>query len=257
MKMIKPILILIFCVCITRSWAQIDTIHIDQNELIIAKLKEGLHQYLVYFENPAKQQIAMPTIWNRQVTFKKWKGRDVIEVEQSWFGNDSTFYRYVYSICDRKTFSPMYHYTRSSRGVEAFDLSPTKVSGSDSVAANSKKDLDVSLTVPTLNWEVDLEVFNTLPIKKIGQRFIINFYHPGGRSVPAYYEYAVVGDDKLETIEGRSIDCWLLKINYSAKDWATFWIDKKSGEVLKMREFYNNYYRYKVRLVTPVPLAKN
>jgi hypothetical protein len=238
--------------------AQLDTIRISDKDLLTSNLKEGLHQYLVYFEDPKKGRITGSFIWNRQVNFKTHGGKEVIEIVQHWFGSDSTTNRYVYSISDRKTFAPVYHYTKSSRGVEAFDFVPEKITGSDSVSGNSKKDLEVTLQTPTLNWEDDLEIFSTLPIKKVGQRFIMNFYHPGGRLVPGYYEYAVIGSEKIKSIEDRSIDCWQLKINYAQfGGWAIFWIDKKSHEVLKMQEFFGTGYRYKVRLVTPVLLTKN
>ena len=241
---------------VASSWAQVDTIRIDRGDLVTSKLKPGLHQYLVYYENPVKKLLGVPAVWNRQVNFKTWKGREVIEIEQHWFMADTAFNRYVYSLCDRKTFNPIYHYTKSTRGVDAFDFSKSSVSGSDSVTSNTKKDLDVSLSDPTLNWEVDLEVFNTLPIKKTGQRFVINFYHPGGKSLPTYYEYVVTGEEKIKTIEERWIDCWLLKISYSEQNWAMFWIDKRSQEVLKVRDFYNGVYRCKVRTVMGVPMLE-
>jgi hypothetical protein len=252
-------LLTIFCFSFcSYSFAQIDTIRIAQNHLVTSALKEGLHQYLIYFENPKKKRITGSFVWNRYVSFKNLNGREVIEITQEWFGNDTTSNRYVYSISQRKNFQPIYHYTRSSRGVEAFDFEGTKITGSDSVAENAKKDLEVISQVPTLNWEDDLEIFSTLPIKKVGQRFIMHFYHPGGRLAPAYYEYAVIGSEKIKSIEERSIDCWQLRIDYGQnRGWAIFWIDKKSQEVLKMQEFFGTGYRYKVRLVTPIPLTKS
>jgi hypothetical protein len=235
--------------------AQIDTIRIDNSDLITSNLKAGLHQYLVYFETPAKKRIGNSSIWNRQVNFKSINGRDVIEIEQFWYMTDTLSNRYVYSISDKKTFAPMFHKTKGRTGVEAFDFGQQKVSGTDSVENNSKNDLDVPLTVTPLNWELDMEIFSTLPIKKEGQRFIINFYHPGGRSNPKYYEYAIIGSEKLLVVNDSSIDCWKMKINYSPNDWAIFWISKKSKEVLKMQEQFRGGFRYKVKFLTPIPMA--
>lgn len=237
--------------------AQIDTINILKNDLITSNLKPGLHQYLVYFENPAKKRIGNSSIWNRQVNFKNVNGRDVIEVEQFWYMTDTLFNRYVYSLSDKKTFAPIFHKTKGRNGVEAFDFDQQTISGSDSVENNTKKDLDVPQTVKTLNWELDLEIFSTLPIKKEGQRFVINFYHPGGRTNPKYYEYAIIGSEKLAAVNETSVDCWKMKINYTETDWAIFWISKKSKEILKMQEQFRGGYRYKVRFVTPMPLAAN
>jgi hypothetical protein len=249
-------LMLIMCSMLSAS-AQIDTIDVAKQDLITANLKEGLNQYLVYTENPKKKKITGHSLWNRQVNFKKINGKDVIEIEQYWSNNDTTFNRYVYSINDKNTFAPIYHYTKSSRGVEAFDFTSSSVTGSDSVTNNAKKNLEVTLSKPTLNWEVDLEVYSTLPFKKVGQRFIINFYHPGGRFEPAYYEYAVIGEDNIASVgDNHKTSCWKLKINYTPDDWAFFWISKKSKEVLKMQEYYKGNYRYKVKLVTPVPATQ-
>jgi hypothetical protein len=254
---LKKCVLTVLCLSLANlSQAQVDTIRLTQNDLVTSALKEGLHQYLVYFENPKKGRITGSFVWNRQVNFKIHNGSDVIEITQHWFGSDTTSNRYVYSISLRKNFAPLYHYTKSSRGIEAFDFEERKITGSDTVNGNAKKDLEVFLPQPTLNWEDDLEIFSTLPIKKVGQRFIMNFYHPGGRSAPAYYEYAVTGSEKIKTIEDRTIDCWQLKINYGPQGWAIFWIGKKSHEVLKMQEFFGTGYRYKVRLVTPIPITK-
>jgi hypothetical protein len=139
--------------------------------------------------------------------------------------------------------------------IEAFDFSQQKVSGTDSVENNTKNELEVPLEIATLNWELDLEIFSTLPIKKEGQRFIINFYHPGGRSNPKYYEYAIVGSEKLRVVNDSSMDCWKMKINYTETDWAVFWISKKSKEILKMQEQFRGGYRFKVKFLTPIPLT--
>lgn len=251
--LLLPALLILSSTCI----AQIDTIRLDKNDLITSNLKSGLHQYLVYFENPARKRIGNSSIWNREVNFKSINGRDVFEIEQFWYATDTLYNRYVYSLSDKKTFAPIFHKTKGRSGIEAFDFSQGKVSGTDSVENNTKKDLEVSLEVATLNWELDMEIFSTLPIRKEGQRFIINFYHPGGRSNPKYYEYVIIGSEKLHIVNDLSIDCWKMQINYSPTDWAIFWISKKSKEVLKMQEQFRGGYRYKIKFVTPIPLTAN
>jgi hypothetical protein len=253
---LRQVAAIVLCLAFSAALhAQTDTIRLASHDLKTGQLKEGLHQYLVYLENPKKKMIAGHSLWNRQVTFKTIAGREVIEVVQRWHSADTTRNRYVYSICDRATFAPHYHYARSARSVEAFNFETGKIIGADSVGGNSKKGFELILPEPTLNWEMDLEVFNTLPIKKVGQRFIINFYHPGG-SAPKFYEYKIIADGKLQTLEGRPMDCWQLKINYTETDWAIFWISKKSNEVIKMQEHFRGLYRYKVRVATPVAETK-
>jgi hypothetical protein len=248
--------ILLFTFLAGRLIAQVDTINIAKQELATGQLKEGLHQYLVYFENSKKKRLMSPSLWNRDVRFKKINGEDVIVVEQNWIGGDTTFNRYVYSVAKRKTFEPIYHKTKMRGATEAFDFTSTTVSGSDSVANNTKGDLEVALSTPTLNWELDLEIFSTFPFKNEKQRFIVNFYHPGGKSEPAYYEYKVIGSEKIKVVNDQDVDCWQLKIDYRQNSWAIFWISKKSKEVLKMQEFFGGGYRYKVKLSTPVGPAQ-
>jgi hypothetical protein len=254
--LILSLLFFITMMCLSRSvHAQIDTIHLATQDLITTNLKAGVHQYLVYYGNAKKKKLAGSSIWNRKVDFKQWNGEEVIEIEQQWYGSDTTFNRYVYSISRKKDFSPIYHTTKSKNGVEAFNFSGRQVVGSDSVENNLKKDLKVDTDPSMLNWELDLEVFSTLPFKKEGQRFIINFYHPGGRTNPAYYEYAVVGSEKIKLADDKETDCWKLKIDYTPSSSAIFWVGKKSREVLKMRETFGAGYRYKVKFSTPVDLT--
>ncbi|MBT1703624.1 DUF3108 domain-containing protein [Chryseosolibacter indicus] len=257
-SLLSKLLLVVFPILATPyvTFSQTDTINISKNELQIQYLKEGLHQYLVYFENPKKQRLGGMSIWNRHVTFKKQNEVETIEIKQHWYLSDTLFNRYVYSISNKKNFAPIYHYTKSSRGTEAFDFYKDKISGADTVLNNSKNDFAVMLTAPTLNWELDLEVFSTLPFKRVGQKFYINFYHPGGRSEPKYYKYDIVGSEKLNGVEGGSFDCWKMKIDYDKDSWAIFWISKKSKEVIKMQEYFRGGYRYKVKLATVIPLTQ-
>lgn len=253
------IIFILAIICITRvqSFAQIDTISVAGNDLVTSQLKAGLHQYIVYFENVKKKKLGFPSLWNRDVRFRKINGEEFIEIEQNWYGSDTTFNRYVYSVSRKKTFEPVYHKTIMKGVTEAFDFTSVKIKGSDSVKNNAKADLVVDQSVATLNWELDLETFSTFPIKKTGQRFIVNFYHPGGKGGPKYYEYAIIGDEKIKVINDQDVDCWKMKIEYGPNSWATFWIGKKSKEVFKMVEFYGSGYRYKVRLSTAVPQSKS
>jgi hypothetical protein len=74
---------------------------------------------------------------------------------------------------------------------------------------------------------------------------------------PAYYNYTVSGSETIKGTDGKMTDCWLLKINYTETSWAIFWISKKTKEVLKMQEYFNGNYRYKVKLSTPVAASFN
>jgi hypothetical protein len=250
---IKIILVAIMCLSVTHAFAQIDTINIAKNDLTMSQLKEGVHQYLVFFENAKKKKILSYWLWTREVKFSKLNNEPVIEINQKWHSSDTAYYREVYSVSRQRNFSPLFHLVKSPKGREGFMFTDTEVSAADTVKENKIKDLKKTLETPTLNWELDLEIFSTLPFKKEGQRFMINFYHPGG-SEPKYYEYKVIGSEKIAVADSDKIDCWKLQIEYNADSWAIFWISKKSKEVLKMQESYKGNYRYKVKLSTTVSL---
>jgi hypothetical protein len=224
-----------------------EVIKIGANELQTKYLKEGKNQYLVYVEKPDKSILEI-SIWERTISFSKHKDEDVIIIEQHWKNQDALRQRYIYSINNYKNFQPIYHYSKNGRGtIEAFNFEQDKIIASDSIANNSKKDFHKLLIEPTLNWELDLETFQMLPFEK-GTNFKINFYHPGGKSDPKFYDYNVIGEEDVKVFDGETIDCWLLKIVYSENSCATFWIGKKNREIIKMLEESNGMKVYKIKL---------
>lgn len=232
--------------CQSIIFSQKNSIEITGNDLLIEYLTEGTNRYLVYIENEAGT-VLDASIWERTTSFSKIGDEDVIVIEQNWRNQDTTKSRVLYSTNKKENFSPIYHYTQSGKGVKsAFGFTEEAIAGVDTVAQNSKKDFHMALTAPTLNWELDMEVFRCLPYKK-NTTFQINFYHPGSPRGPAFYNYEVIGEEQLAGVAGHKIDCWLLKINYNEKNHATFWIDKKSQEVLKMVEQFNNIKRRKIK----------
>lgn len=247
--MTKTMLIALVAIFPFLCLAQVDTIDLSQGDLRVDQLREGLHQYLVYLHNPEDDKVFGTSIWNRRITFKD----DLIEIEQYWNSSDTNFTRKVYSTCLRENFQPIFHQSEMTRvGIEAYNFFDDKIIGANAVADNTKQNFAVDLKTPTLNWELDLEIFSTLPYRTVGQIFMINFYHPGGRTAPQYYTYKVVEEDKIKGAGGISFDCWVLKIDYSEQNYAKFWIDKQSFDVIKMQEHYNGRYRYKVKLATPI-----
>jgi hypothetical protein len=73
------------------------------------------------------------------------------------------------------------------------------------------------------------------------------FYEPGS-AASAYYPLTVLGKEDLPVGGNEMVSCWLLRIDYKPGSFATFWIADKNRQVLKMKEFFNGRYRYKVRL---------
>lgn len=233
--------------------AQVDTLYRLDSKLIKKHLNPSSNQYLVFIQRKGDPRQTFTYIWSRDVRFVNRKGEDLIEIDQKWYASDTARVRYVYSLMKASDFSPVYHYTKMGKSFEAYDFYADKIKGSDSIANNTKKDFELALAHPMLNWELDLETFPLLDLKA-GKRFAINFYHPGGKGEPKLYEYKVIGEENLSVIEGGSVPCWKLHIDYDAKSFAIFYISKKGREVLRMDEDFGGGVRYKVKLSNAVPI---
>lgn len=237
----------------TTAFAQSDTIYHLDSKLIKKYLKPSSNQYLVFIQRKGDPRQAFTYIWSRDVKFINKNGSNIIEIDQKWYASDTARVRYVYSLMNANDFSPVYHYTKMGKSIEAYDFYADKIKGSDSIASNTKKDFSLALERPLLNWELDMETFPLLDLKA-GKSFTINFYHPGGRTEPKLYVYKVIGEENLKVIEGGSVSCWKLRIDYDAKTYAIFYISKKGREVLRMDEDFGGGVRYKVKLSNPVPI---
>lgn len=246
----KIYLTVIFCLLFfaqTRA-QQVDTIHIDARELLTQTLKPSKSQYLVSVHTLNPERVRNLFLWKRELSLETRNGKEVIVVNQDWQGQDTVFARKVYSISEKATFKPIYHFAKSPRGIEAFNFETDRIVGADSVVNNTRKGWQVALKEPTLNWELDLEILALLPFKE-GKTFAVNFYHPGARSEPQYYLYKVAGSEMLELAGGQKVDCWKLQIDYGQQNsTATFWVSKKTREVLKSMDTFKGGYRYKVKL---------
>ena len=233
--------------------AQVDTIYQLDSKLIKKHLKPSSNQYLVFIQRKGDPRQTYTYIWSRDVKFANKNGKELIEIDQKWYASDTARVRYVYSVMNANDFSPVYHYTEMGKSIEAYDFYPDKINGSDSVENNAKKDFELALKKPMLNWELDLETFPLLDLKP-GRRFAINFYHPGGKTEPKLYEYKVIGEENITVLSGGTVACWKLRIDYDAKSFAIFYISKKGREVLRMDEDFGGGVRYKVKLSNAVPI---
>ncbi|WP_299272588.1 hypothetical protein [uncultured Psychroserpens sp.] len=227
--------------------SQNNIVTINKNNLNTSYLTEGKKQYLVYRESKDGDVLDI-SIWERTIKFSKLNNKDAIVIEQHWKKPKAEKFRTVYSICQKENFYPIYHYAKvGTTKKDAFDFTSNHIKGSDSIIQNSKKDFYLKLKEPTLNWELDLETFQCLPLKK-NTTFRINFYHPGSPNGPNYYNYEVIGEDTITIGSADKVDCWLLKIKYERDNHAIFWIDKNNREVLKMVEVWDGIKRYKIKL---------
>lgn len=251
MKTLKrtPLIILLVIVFQLTVNAQNDTIDIGKKELLMKNLPEGTDQYLIYAIKGKK--ISTSLISSRTVKYDKFNNRDVVIVSHLIGGPVKKRSQEVYSINDAANFEPIYHYRKAGNGkIEAFNFSKKQMHGADTVTNNSQKTFRMPIKTPTLNWELDLEIFKTLDYKK-GKTFVINFYHPGSKNTPQFYEYKIVREETIQGLNG-TIDCWVMMIDHGItngiRSFQTFWIDKKSKAIIKQLEIYGKTKVYKLKI---------
>lgn len=231
-----------------------DTLNIDASRVNTSVLRPGVNRYLVYFKMGRDSSRINFQLWTRKVDFLNYKGRKAISVTQEWEDNSQVTHK-VYSVNDQKTFAPLYHDTWWKRsGSAKFDflaktafLKDTLLSSADTVKAkrNMYDAFKSALDQYVLNWHLDLEVFSILPYQE-NTTFAVNFYDPGF-GAPAKQLYSVMGSDTLTGYNDQKVDCWLL-VHESKGNKETFWISKKTREVLKLEQVFNGRYRYKIKL---------
>jgi hypothetical protein len=232
------------------TFAQTDTVTADNHKLITANLKPGLRQYLVYFQVPKQPKMLRMSLWMRNIGLEKLNGEDVFVTTQHWYGPDTANYRTFRSINHKADFAPIFHEEKVGGKLKAYNWDAKKIIGADTTAGNVAKDFSLNFDRPNLNWNLDIETFEMLPLAA-GKTFAIYFYD-AGLAPPAYVIYKVIGNEVVNLNDNKSIDCWKLFTEGKLPDGKpyteTYWISKKNHELLKEEDFYNGMYRYKIKL---------
>jgi hypothetical protein len=231
-----------------------DTIIIDGAKVKTGYLKPGMNRYLVYFKMGKDSSRTKYQFWSRKVDFLSYQGHDAISITQEWEDNQTVVHK-VYSVCDKKTFAPLYHESWwTGRGSSKADFINKQFSVRDTLltdqdTARGKKNVlqafNAALDQYVLNWHLDLETFPILPYKE-NVTFMINFYDPGFPA-PKMQAYTVSGSAQLDGYDNQKIDCWLLTHSGTNNE-ETFWISKKTHEVLKLEQAFGNSFRYKIKM---------
>jgi hypothetical protein len=232
-----------------------DTVRPGNGKLMTAMLKPGLKQYLVYFQDPKKDRQLRFWFWLRDIATETHNGKRTFAITQHWYGSDSTSYRSVYSLNAQDDFAPVFHKETAGGHLSAFNWNAEGISGADSVEGNSKKGFYLKFDAPNLNWNLDIETFEMLPLAA-GKSFLINFYD-AGLSPPKYHLYTVTGSEELSLLGGEKTDCWILMtegVDPRGNAYTqTFWISKKAHEFLKEEDSFNGMYRYKIKMPGAAP----
>ena len=235
--------------------AQGDTVRPGKGGLITRNLKPGVRQYLVTYQDPAHDRQLRFWYWVREISYRVRDGQPVFEIHQRWYGSDTPAYRAVYSINEAGSFAPVYHQEWVRGTLSAYNWKGEGISGADSVTDNVRKGFSLAFAEPNLNWNLDIETFEMLPLAE-GKSFLINFYD-AGLDPPQYVHYTVTGSERLAGQGGEAVDCWVL--GTEGKDprgmaySETYWISKKDHEFLKEVDHFNGMIRYKIRMPALTP----
>ena len=190
-------------------------------------------------------------LWQRKVSVAKRDNNKVFVIEQRWLSSDSTRFEHFISINNYIDFLPLYHFQQSRRGLSAYNWYSDHIQAADSVAGNQKKGVVLAFDRLNLNWNLDLETFEMLPMDQY-KIFAINFYD-AGIDTPQRLVYKVVGEESISLCgSAAKVPCWKLFMEAEYKGMRfteSFWISKDSHELLMEKDdLGNGAYRYKIKL---------
>jgi len=208
MKLNRYAFVWSLCLCSMPALAQVDTIGKKGNTLLTNRLKPGLNQYLVYTQNPKSSKKLGFWFWLRDIKRENRNGENTITISQQWFSADTLNYRKVFSKNRAANFAPLFHSETVKGVVHAYNWYSDHIKGADTVSNNTKKDFGLDFKLPNLNWNLDIETFEMLPLAA-GKKFALNFYD-AGLDPPAYVLYQVIGDEILTLYGNKTVDCWKL-----------------------------------------------
>ncbi|HET7898683.1 MAG TPA: hypothetical protein VFL47_13460, partial [Flavisolibacter sp.] len=232
------------------SWAQADTINTQTGKLKTAALQEGQASYVVFFTDSAGNRTSSADIWDRSVGFGKTAdGQKTYQFHWKAYRKDSLMMD-VAATGLLANMQPLTHsgtYPTLKRSLSVVWNNGVVTVPEDQRHTAKDSAFRVVMEHPAFEFPMDLELFALLPFKKTGQQFAMAFYEPGS-AASAYYPLTVTGKEDLLLAGGEKASCWLLRIDYKPNAYATFWIADKTRQVLKMKEYFNGRYRYKVRL---------
>ncbi|MEJ5995968.1 hypothetical protein WG904_16190 [Pedobacter sp. Du54] len=230
-----------------------DTVIISPATILTQNLPMGNHKYLVYFKKDKDSSSINFQMWNLSVKKEHYKGKPAIIIDQFWEDNTEIIHR-VHSVSDVKDFKPIYQTSWwKARGTTVTDFEVKTATFPDQLFrknpdSSRKVALNAFLTATNeyaLNWHLDLETFSMLPFKE-GVTFGINYYD-AGFSAPKVQYYTVIGSATFEGVEKNKTECWLLN-HESPGNKETFWISKKTKEVLKLEQQAGKLYRFKIKI---------
>ncbi len=238
---------ILFAICLLpHLMAAQDTIRVGHTFRNFDQLELGTKRDAVY--SSYKGRIISLTMKTRTTEMVTIDGETYVSIKHTWVSPGKDIKGDFAYLCEPETMRPVQHIRNTQRaGTEAFYFSKRHITGLDSVSDNSQKDFELELTEPTYNWEVDLETYSLLPMRK-GYHAVMNFYHPGGSTPPGFYHLKVTGSEKLRLPNGKLMDCWVVFTDYGGSQPTRFWYTKKGQNFVKMEGQYNQMTIRKERI---------
>lgn len=238
-----------------------EIINIQSKDLELKNVKLGNHSYLVYTKKTKESGAENLSLVNIKVEAKPYNGKSALAITQSWENADTPFHK-AYTVLNAINGSTLYHETFwKQTGINLkFDFETKKVNmeGEPTEALKPRFEQFKTMTETgfqksfdsyNLNWHSDLIVFQMFPYKA-NRTFRVNFYDPGSAE-PQLANYVVTGSEIIKDSGGEKIDCWTMEFRSEKfKSVQKFWVSKKTREVIKEEDSFNNMYRFKIKLKT-------
>lgn len=203
------------------------------------RLRPGTNRYLRYVVKDGKRTAR--DIWTRTISFETRDGRPMMHITQRWdevapppggalaLIQDSWF--------DKHTFRPVSHVRRAVKAdgevVSGFEFGPSAATGMPDLANNSKRDFRLPYDEVPYNFEYDMELIQTLPLRA-GLVASIPFYDAGIDAKADRYVFKVAGTATIRGWDGRPLACWLVTGDYNTGTVRNrFWFDKRSQVLVR------------------------
>ena len=231
---------------------KLDTVKLPEQAILnTGYLKPGIRQYIVFTTDTGVQKRLDIRIWQRDISIEKSAEGDVFVTRQTWLSYDSSKFTQFLSVNNLNDFKPRFHSQESHGHLFAYNWYSDSVVGADSVLNNLKAGFKIKLNWTALNWNLDLETIEMLPMDHY-KNFYITFYD-AGIGMPQKLLYTVVGEEAVSLYNcPTKLKCWklLMKAEFKGMHFTeTFWVTKDSHELIKEKDdLGNGKYRYKIRL---------
>jgi hypothetical protein len=195
----------------------------------------------LYVRYQVKGEQRLPLdIWHREVKLERRDGKQLVHIVWRWDSDgEQKFSRTEDFWFEPNTFRPLTVERRLTQNGAAslggYRFLPDRIVGMKELEGNGRKDFLQLAKVTPYNFETDMELLQTLPLKT-GYEVNIPFYEAGpAQDEPKLYTFRVVGEGKIDSPDGRPIDCWVVGTESSDPQWGPtrMWFSKETQVMIR------------------------